>query len=398
MATNTILTRDEITREAIRILHNKLAFVKKIDRSYDKEFARDGAKIGDSLRVRKPAQFTVRSGKAISAQNYNEEYVTLTLDNQKGVDLSFDSKELTLSLDDFSKRVLAPQIKRLAAEIEKDVFSVINEAGNVITTSADPVWQDTLKVKQRLFQNTAPTDGELSFFVNPAHQVSILNDTKGLFQSADQIKMQYENGILGRTGGFEWYESNLIPALSNGYATSATVDGAVAEGATTISMAGVTSADVINAGTVFTIADVYAINPEIKTSRTDLFQFVALTSATADATGDIDITVAPVYGPTTAKQTVSALPSNGAAISFVGADDGVYDQSVGFHKEAATVAFADLTMPRGTHKAARESYDGISMRYIEDYDISNDVFISRFDVLYGYKLLRPEFICKLAKV
>ena len=43
---NNLLTPQMITREALRILHQKLNFVGSINRQYDERFANDGAKIG----------------------------------------------------------------------------------------------------------------------------------------------------------------------------------------------------------------------------------------------------------------------------------------------------------------------------------------------------------------
>ena len=104
---NTILTSSVITKEALRILHQKLNFIGSVNRAYDSSFAQSGAKIGDSLRIRLPNRYTVRSGATLSAQDTTETSTTLQVSTQKGVDLNFTSNELTLSLDDFSKRILS---------------------------------------------------------------------------------------------------------------------------------------------------------------------------------------------------------------------------------------------------------------------------------------------------
>ena len=106
--TQTLLTDTKVTREALRILHQKLNFVGSIDRQYDDRFARTGAKIGTSLQIREPNQYTVRTGKTIDVQDTAETSQTLTVATQKGVDVNFSSAELTMSLDDFSKRILEP--------------------------------------------------------------------------------------------------------------------------------------------------------------------------------------------------------------------------------------------------------------------------------------------------
>src|SRR5882672_10787650 len=137
---NTILTPTQVTREALRVLHQKLNFVGSINRQYDDQYARTGAKIGDTLKIRLPNQYTVRTGATLNAQDTTEANVSLQLATQKGVDLNFSSAELTLSLDEFSKRVLNPAMSVLGAAIEadalsmyKDVYNQVNNNGSTIT-------------------------------------------------------------------------------------------------------------------------------------------------------------------------------------------------------------------------------------------------------------------------
>src|SRR3954465_8292120 len=99
---NTLLTPTAVTREALRILHQKLTFIGAINRQYDDSFAKSGAKIGDTLKIRLPNQFTVRSGATLAAQRVNEQRVSLQVGTQKGVDMNFSAVDLTMSLDDFS--------------------------------------------------------------------------------------------------------------------------------------------------------------------------------------------------------------------------------------------------------------------------------------------------------
>src|SRR3989304_5528093 len=133
---NTLLTPDMITREALRILHQKAMFIGSINRAYDDSFARNGAKIGDSLRIRLPNQYTVRTGAIISTQDTAESQVTLTVATQKGVDMSFGMAELALKLDDFSERILAPAMAVLAAAIEADAISMYKDVYNIVDGGA----------------------------------------------------------------------------------------------------------------------------------------------------------------------------------------------------------------------------------------------------------------------
>src|SRR5688572_5763206 len=120
---NTILTPTAVTREALRILHQKLNFIGTINRGYDDSFAKKGAKIGNDLKIKLPNQYTVRSGATLDVQDTVEDSVTLTVSSQKGVDINFSSEELTMDLDSFSKQVLDPAMAVLAANVESDAMS-----------------------------------------------------------------------------------------------------------------------------------------------------------------------------------------------------------------------------------------------------------------------------------
>jgi hypothetical protein len=96
-----------------------------------------------------------------------------------------------------------------------------------------------------------------------------------------------------------------------------------------------------------------------------------------------------------ATQNVSASPTDTGAVTKIGTASGVYKPSLVFHPEAFTFATADLVMPQGVDFAAREVQDGISMRIVRQYDINNDRFPTRLDVLYGYKTIRPQLACRL---
>src|SRR6478752_5381257 len=101
-ATNTLLTVDMITAKALAILHQKLNFVGSINRTYDNSFAQTGAKIGDTLRIRLPNQYTVRTTMTLAPQNTTELNTSLAVTNVSGVDISFSTTDLTLKIDDFA--------------------------------------------------------------------------------------------------------------------------------------------------------------------------------------------------------------------------------------------------------------------------------------------------------
>jgi hypothetical protein len=388
---NTILTPTAVTREALRILHQKLNFVGTITRDYDSSFAQSGARIGDTLKIRKPNQFTVRSGANLSTQDVTEQSVSLQISQQKGVDVQFSSVELTLDLDDFSARILDPAMSVLAANIEADAMSMYKDVANSVWNGASALTLAKVLAGRKILQNALAPLNARTANLNTQDNVDMVSDTKGLFQDSTAIAEQYREGYMGRTAGFDFMENTLWPAHTRGAAgTGYLVNDTYAAGDTAITVD--TGTGAAKKGDVFTIASVNRVHPESKISTGIPYQFV-LGADFAGGSGDLTLGQA-VYasGPL---QNVDALPADNAAITWLGTASTAVGTSLLYQEGAFAFATADLQMPNGVDFAAREVMDGISLRIVRDYDISTDNFPCRIDVLYGYKTLRHQLACRL---
>lgn len=393
---NSILTPTAVTREALRILHQKLNFVGNVNRTYDDSFAKTGAKIGDSLKIRLPNEYTVRTGATLSAQDTTETSTTLQVATQKGVDLNFTSVDLTLSLDDFSKRILDPAMAVLAANIEADALSMaldvyqnVNNVGSVLD------FGKLMGARKVLNDALAPMDNNRTFLLNTQDNADLVNGLKGLFQDSTAIKEQYREGSMGRTGGFDFYENTLLNYQTTGTAAAATgytVNGAVtANGSTQVVLA--TGSTTFKKGDIITFGGCNRVHPETKADTGTLQQFV-VTADYAGGAGTINIAPA-IYTSGGRQNVVAAGIANGVAVAKVGGASAIYKPSLAFHKDAFAFATADLVMPQGVDFASRQVQDGISMRIVRQYDINNDKFPCRLDVLYGYKTIRPQLACRV---
>jgi hypothetical protein len=390
---NTILTPTAVTREALRILHQKLNFVGNIVREYDDSFAKSGAKIGDSLKIRLPNEYTVRTGATLSTQDTSETSTTLQVATQKGVDLNFTSVDLSLSIDDFSARILEPAMAVLAANIEadalsmaKDVYNVVNNIGSAIT------FNKVLAARKLLVDNLVPADGDRNVLLNTQDNVDLVDALKGLFNDPSTLSKQYKEGMMGKTAGFNFYENTLLGNQTTGTAAASSgylINGGSQSGSTLTVDTGTTT---WLRGDVFTIANVYRVHPETKVATADLQQFVVTSDTSTSATS---LAISPAIVTSGARQNVSAAPADNAAITKIGSASGVYRPSLAFHKNAFAFATADLVVPSGVDFAKREVMDGISMRIIRQYDINNDKFPCRLDVLYGYKTLRAQLAARI---
>ena len=384
---NTLLTPTAVTRESLRVLHQKLNFVGSIVRDYDSSYAKSGAKIGDSLKIRLPNQYTVRTGATLSAQDTTESSVTLQVATQKGVDLNFTSVDLTMSLDDFSKRIIDPAMSVLAANIEadalnmyKDVYQSIWNGGSAAT------YNKALDGRVILNRSLAPF-ADRTALMDSVAMADVVKDTKTLFQDDKSISKQYKEGYMGRAAGFDWSENTMMPAHTRGGSNTAyLINGASQTGATLVVDTGATAP---SQGDVITIAGVYSVHPETKVSTGVLQQFVIGSGATTTS-----FPITPAIVTSGATQNVSGSPADNAAITFAGTASTAVQTSLLFQKEAFAFATADLVMPQGVDFAAREVMDGLSMRIVRAYDINNDKFPCRLDILYGYQTLRAQLAAR----
>ena len=391
---NTLLTISQITRKAAMILHQKANFIGAINRQYDSSFAQDGAKIGDTLRVRLPNEYTVRTGMAMSAQDTTEQKVDLTVSTVKGVDLSFTSTELALSLDDFSDRILEPAMSVLAANIEADVYGgLYKQVYNLVDGDAAAfAFSHVSSSRQLLTENLAPL-AKRNLILSPTHTTKFLNDTKSFPNPQGDIGAQYRDGKLGSVQGYDVWENTVFSDHLTGSAlkaTTYTVNGASQTGSGVVVATGATT---FKKGDVVTFAGCNRVHPETKVSLGVLQQFVV----TADYAGGAGtLPISPAIVTSGGRQNVSASPTNGGAVTKVGAGANEYlNGSLAFYRDAFTFATADLPLPRGVDMASRAVIDGISVSVVRDFTISSRDFPCRLDVLYGYAALRPQLAARI---
>jgi hypothetical protein len=393
---NTILTPTAVTRKCAMILHQKLNFIGRIDRQYDDSYAKVGAKIGDTLKVRLPNEYSVRTGVTMSTQDVAETSVSMTMSTIKGVDLSFTSVDLLLNIDDFSERIIDPAMSVLAANIEADALNMYKEVYNLYDGDAAAFSFTSMQnAREILTNNLAPNDRR-TMTMTPAHATKFMIDTKGLFQDSSAISEQYREGKMGRTGGFDVYENTLLVPHTTGTAaktTTYTVNGAITtNGTAAVTVA--TGATTFAIGDVFTVANCFRVHPETKVSTGVLQQFV-VTAAYAGGAGSLSFAPAVYTSGGRMNVTVGGMP-NGAAIVKVGAGASeTLTQSLAFHKNAFAFVTADLPLPEGRDWAKREVVDGISVSLIRDFTISDRSFPCRLDVLYGYKTIRPQLAARI---
>jgi hypothetical protein len=409
---NTYLTIDMITAEAVMLFKNSNLFIMNMDTQYDDQFAVDGAKIGDTLRIRLPSDFIVTDGPAMQLQDNTQQFTSLTVSSQKNVATPYSTAERTMSIDRYSELVIAPMVNALCGKVASTVMKgaeggVCNLVSN--TDGAGVIISPTMD--QFTGANAVLDDQGANMMdrrcvQDPTSDARTVSSLAGLLNPSQEISAQFRSGMMKSGLGFDRFfrDQTVIKHTTGTYNNAGTVNGG---GQYTSTSGGsiVVNAIVgtIRKGDIFTIGAVNAVNRVTKESLATLRQFVA----TADvANGAVAIPCYPgliasatgvAGGPDQQYQTVDASPLNGAAITVVTPASSVYRKSLAYTQKAVTMASADLVMPKkAVEEAARTSYDGVSMRMLTDYLPLTDQLATRLDVLFGFKYIRPEWLCVIA--
>lgn len=409
---NNLLTISKITNEALMVLENELTFTGEVDRNYDDQFAVVGGKIGATVNVRRPGRFIGTTGPALNVEDFNETSVPVTLTTQFHVDTSFTTQDLALSLDMFSDRVLKPAVATIANKIDRDgLVTAASNTANIVGTAGTPPTSllTYLTAGAYLDSEGAPRDGRRSCIVEPFTSATIVDSLKGLFVPSQKIAQQYEKGLMGTdSAGMKWkMDQNVVAQTFGSFAGTAVVATTTATGflttgwASTSTIAVITTGAVsLNAGDTFQIAGVYAVNPQNRQAYgTNKLRNFVVKTAVAGTSTTISVVVSPAVITAGQFQNVS-IPTTSAtaAVTFFNSSGTVSPQNIVMHRNAFTVAMADLELPEGVHFAGRASDKelGMSIRVVRQYTINNDSIPTRLDVLYGWAPLYPELACRVA--
>ncbi len=398
---NDILTPSIIAKEALMQLENALVMGNNVHKEYKDEFV----KVGSSVSVRKPVKFTTTDGATLVKQDVEESDTNIIVDSRKHVAWSFDTQSLTLDIEKYSERYIKPAVIALAQNVESaltglysDVYGYAGVAGTIPNTFAH------LGGAGRVLDDNAVPDGRKAIF-NPETTWSLADGLKAVFVQG-KAKTAMEEARMGYYARFDTYMGQSIKVhtvgahggtpLVNGGSQGTTYALSKATGSSSLTTDGWTnSTAVLNEGDVFTIAGVFGINPNTKDSTGSLQTFVVNASGTSDGSGNLTLDISPAIITSGAYQTVSAVPADDAVITVKGTASTGYAQNLCFHPNAFALVTVPLAMPDGVSFKARETHNGLSIRVVKDYDITNDEEIIRLDILFGVKTIYPELACRL---
>lgn len=410
MANNT-LTADVVAKIALPILENELGILNKMYRAHESEFDStvNGYKKGDTIRIRRPADFTVRTGATASSQDVIEGNTSLVVDQQIGIDFQFTSTDLTLKVEDMGERIIKPAMSNLVNTLALDVltqmyrgtYNYVGAPGTRISSFAA-----FSKAPERLDELAAPND-QRGAVLCPNDFWGMVGSNTALY-APNIVQTALRTGELGDLGGLSTWMSQVVPShtvgplggtpLINGGSQNVTYDTAKLTWSQSLITDGWTAAAAnrLKQGDVFTIANVFMVNPKTKATTSILQQFVVNADVSSDGSGNLTANISPPIITSGPYQTVNAAPADNAAITVLGTASTAYRQNLAFHKNAMALAVVPMEMPAAAYGASRQSYKGLSVRVIPTYDGTNDISKWRLDLLYGRKLIDPRVVTRFA--
>ena len=407
---NSMITPTIIAQEALMQLENNCVMAKLVYRDYEDEFT----KVGSSVSIRRPVQFTTTDGATLAKQDVTEGKFTLSVDKQKHVGWAFRSDDLTLTIENYSERYIKPAVIQLANKIDADLCALYKDCWNWVgtlgATNTINSFADFSKAPERLDNGAVPQD-DRSMVMSPSDYWAFLGSQTTLFVDSI-VNPAFRNGKMGNVGSVNTNMSQNVQTHTTGSRDNTTplADAAAGNGVLSTTYAtskdtgtmilstdGWANAKTIQIGDIFTISAVFSVNPVSKATLSFLQQFVVTVAVASTANGtDQEVTISPPIISSGAYQTVSAVAVDAGTITNLGTASTNYVQNMCFHKNAFALVMRPLIMPDGVAFKSKQSKDGFSIRVLKDYDIINDEEVIRLDVLYGVKTIDARLATRVS--
>lgn len=418
---NALVTSTIITNEVLRIAHNNSAFLGNMNTDYDDKW-KGQVKPGATIKARRPVQYTTRDGAAANIQDLTESSVDVTVQPELGIDFAVSNFELATAIGsngkvnpDFERRYLKPAGLKIAAVLDYRIASAVKDATyNFVGTpgTGPSTIADILNAKVPA-QNQSVPNGDFYCALSPTANAAVVAGLATLFNDQKALGDQYKSGMIKTALGMDFLMSQNLPShtvgplggtpvvngANQGLINSGTTDNPY--GATTSLLTnGWTAAAAarLKKGDVITLAGVNMVNPETKADTGILQNFVVTADVSSDAGGAATIVISPAIIAGGAYQNVTARPANSAAITVkTGTASTTYAQNLLWHRDAVTFVSPEQELPGGMDMAYQASLaddGGISLRFVRGFDITNNRFISRFDVLWGLAVTKPEWVVR----
>ena len=389
---NTYTTADIVAELAIEDITNKLTMGKLVHKQFKKEFKFKGAiKGGNKITINKPLRFAAKEGATRIPQNISEQTTSLCIDRHFHVSWDWSVIDKTMSIREVKEIYIGPAMTALREQMEMDLFGlyidVAQATGTAGTTPAS--WTAIADGAQKLVEAGVPQEN-ISCILNPAAFFSMGNVLGGKY-SSDMVEKSLRHVSLGTIATANTYMSPFVKTHTIGTCwAGATINGASQTGSS-LTLDGFTADGTLKKGDVFTIDDVYHVQPRLGQSTGALQQFVLTADATVSG-GAATVSISPSIITEGAYQTVDAAPADNASINVPSANERA---NLMFHKNAFALVTVPIDIPESAPFKATRNKDGLSISVSKQYDIDGFQEAIRFDALWGVKTLYPDWATRI---
>ena len=373
---NTFLTVTDIADQALLRLRENEVMSALVWRDFDGEFT---ARKGDTVNVRVPNTFTANDfDTTISSQSIAESSVPVKLDKIADVSIDITSKERSLNLYDFTEQVINPAMEALASKIDKSLTGLYEDIPYFVGTSGTTpstlaAFADAGKI---LNDNKVPMSMRRGVW-DPAALAEFQQLDK--FVEADKAASTetLRDGQIGRVYMIDnFMDQNVKTHTAGGYTALADVTitaGAKDATSITLTSAAGTSTAKLEKGDLFTL---------------DGNQYVVTAQTAAAVSGVVTVAIYP------------ALPAAfgdmaSATVTFADQTARAHVNNLVFHKNAFVLVNRPMELPSGGAEGAVASFEGLSIRVTQGYNMSTKTETLSFDLLYGLKTVHKELAVRV---
>lgn len=386
---NTLLTPSIIAKEAALQVVNNLVFARLANKQFREDFT---VKIGDTVSYRKPIRFTPSAGATLVVQDVTENSDTIIINKRFHVAWQFYSRDLTLTVDQYAERYLRPAALTLAQQIDQDGALLYKDVFNAVGTAAvAPTFATVLNARQRMNEFAVPMNDRF-IAINPAGSNSIMSNLTTFLQPS-LIEDITKEGSVGRLGAMDMFESQNVQSHTKGTGATIVVSTNAASGDAFITLTA--ASGTLKPGDVITFATAGVPNAVNPISKADLgyaqqFTVTGTTTFTLSGTPSV-VPISPSIISSGAYQTVTALPTTSSTVVVLGS----HTANLAWQRNAFSLVTVPVVAPEGAVWAETVEYQGLGLRFLRAFDVTNDVEIARLDVMYGWKTTYPELACRI---
>lgn len=401
---NSFFTVSAISKEVVRLMENELVMGKSVGTD---NLENEVVKSGGSVKVRRQMQYLGQDNNldlTSFAEDITEGTVSVTLDQTWSNKVSIGALDRTLSFDRYSDQVLQPMARRAAERVEASIAALYPAFywfdG---TPGTPPATYSALADAGAIFTDGGNATGGRKAFHSPLVSAKLAALIQGTYVDGNN-KKALEEAMVGKYAGFMNYESVFAPThtvgplggtpLVNGAAQNVTYAAAKDTWSQSLITDGWTAAAAarLNAGDVFTIANVFAVNPNTKASTGRLQTFTVLAAASSNGSGQLTATISPPIITSGAFQTVDSVPADNAPLTIkTGTAATAYRQSLLIDPKAIALVSRPLDIPSGEGvKTSTVSGEFVTMSVTSWVDGNTLNENMRFDMLWKPIVLDPR--------